>query len=92
MHEEDGPDDGLVIDPLLLSAWEGMRLRDVELLGLAAELSEEPEPLRRWAAIIGGRYMGEDQAEVYGARNGVPGELLVIVTPTRVVGTLDLAG
>ena len=41
MHVEDGLDDALVIDPLLLSAWEGMRLRDLELLGLAAELSED---------------------------------------------------
>ncbi len=25
------------------------------------------------------------------ARNGVPGELLVVVTPTRVIGALDIA-
>jgi hypothetical protein len=35
--------------------------------------------------------MGADRAEEYGARNGVPGELLVRVTPTRVVGEADLA-
>jgi len=29
--------------------------------------------------------MGADQAEGFGARNGVPGELLVRVHPTRVV-------
>jgi hypothetical protein len=34
-------DDGLVIDPLLLSAWETLRLRDVRLLGLAGEISED---------------------------------------------------
>ena len=34
-------DDNLVIDPLLLSAWETLRLRDVRLLGLAGEISED---------------------------------------------------
>jgi hypothetical protein len=48
-------------------------------------LSEDPAELLRWAANIAGRYMGSDQAEAFGRRNGVPGELLVRVTPTRVV-------
>jgi PPOX class probable F420-dependent enzyme len=52
--------------------------------GIAA-LSEDPAELLRWAASIAGRYMGSDQAEAFGRRNGVPGELLVRVTPTRVV-------
>lgn len=55
------------------------------------ELSEDLTEVRRWAGIIGGRYMGEDQAEAYGERNGVPGELLVTVTPTKVIGALDIA-
>ena len=58
--------------------------------GDAAWTDELPE-VRRWAARIGGRYMGADRAVVYGARNGVPGELLVRVTPTRVVGEAELA-
>jgi hypothetical protein len=29
--------------------------------------------------------MGADRAETFGARNGVPGELLVRVTPTRII-------
>lgn len=56
-----------------------------------AELSEDPESLRHWAGVIGGRYMGADRADEYGARNGVPGELLVTVTPTRIIGALDIA-
>lgn len=44
-----------------------------------------------WAARIGGRYMGADRAEEFGARNGVPGELLVRVTPTLVVSAADMA-
>jgi PPOX class probable F420-dependent enzyme len=47
--------------------------------------------VRTWAARIGGRYMGADRADEYGARNGVPGELLVRVTPTRVVAEADIA-
>jgi PPOX class probable F420-dependent enzyme len=47
--------------------------------------------LRTWASRIGGRYMGADRAEEYGARNGVPGELLVRVRPTRVVAEADIA-
>lgn len=45
---------------------------------------EDQEALLRWATRIGGRYMGSDRAEEYGKRNGVEGELLVRVTPTRV--------
>jgi PPOX class probable F420-dependent enzyme len=55
------------------------------------EIDEDPERLVRWATVIGGRYMGAEHAEAYGRRNGVPGELLVVVTPTRVVGALDIA-
>lgn len=55
------------------------------------ELSEEPASLLHWATEIARRYMGDDQAEAYGRRNGVPGELLVFVTPTRVRGTLGIA-
>jgi hypothetical protein len=35
--------------------------------------------------------MGPDRAEAYGARNAVPGELLVRVTPTSVVAEADIA-
>jgi PPOX class probable F420-dependent enzyme len=50
-----------------------------------ASMSDDLEEMARWAARIAGRYMGADQAESYGRRNGVPGELLVRVTPTRIV-------
>jgi len=55
------------------------------------ELSEEPEALLRWATEIAGRYMGAEQAEAFGRRNAVPGELLVTVTPTRITGALDIS-
>ncbi|MFD0138111.1 MULTISPECIES: PPOX class F420-dependent oxidoreductase [unclassified Streptomyces] len=44
-----------------------------------ARPSEDLDELRHWAARIGARYMGEERAEEFGARNGVPGELLVRV-------------
>lgn len=50
-----------------------------------AEVSTDPDELLVWATRLGGRYMGADQAEAFGRRNGVPGELLVRVTPARVV-------
>ena len=56
-----------------------------------AETSEDPDDLLDWATRIGARYMGPDQAEAYGRRNGVPGELLVRVTPTRIVAKDHIA-
>jgi PPOX class probable F420-dependent enzyme len=57
-----------------------------------ATLSDDLEALLEWATVIAARYMGEDLAETYGKRNGAPGELLVSVTPTRVIFEKDLAG
>jgi PPOX class probable F420-dependent enzyme len=62
----------------------------VHIRGTAA-LSDDLDEVRRWAAVIGGRYMGADRAEEFGARNGVPGELLVRVTPTRVIAQADIS-
>ncbi len=56
-----------------------------------ATWSDDLDEVRAWATRLGGRYMGADRAEEYGARNGVPGELLIRVTPERVVSAADLA-
>ncbi|GAB3973585.1 PPOX class F420-dependent oxidoreductase [Actinoallomurus acanthiterrae] len=56
-----------------------------------ASLSEDVDEVRRWATVIGGRYMGADRAEEYGARNGAPGEYLVRVRITKVVAQRDIA-
>lgn len=53
-------------------------------------LSEDPDELRRTAATLGGRYMGADRAEEFGARNSGPGEVVVRLHPSRVVATLDM--
>jgi PPOX class probable F420-dependent enzyme len=55
-----------------------------------AEVSEDLGELRRWAVAIAGRYMGADRAEEFGARNAVPGELLVRIRPGRVIAQADL--
>ncbi|WP_433731190.1 PPOX class F420-dependent oxidoreductase [Nocardia sp. CA-129566] len=52
-------------------------------------LSEDPDELLRTATEIGGRYMGADRAEEFGKRNGVPGELVVRVHPTKVIAHFD---
>jgi PPOX class probable F420-dependent enzyme len=56
-----------------------------------AEIDDDPDQLRRWATRLGGRYMGAERAEDYGARNGVPGELVIRLRPGRVTSALDLA-
>jgi PPOX class probable F420-dependent enzyme len=56
-----------------------------------AAWTDDLAEVRAGAARIGGRYMGADRADEYGARNGVPGELLVRVTPTHVVALADVA-
>ena len=56
-----------------------------------ASISEDLSDLRRWATQIGSRYMGADRAEEFGARNGVPPEVVVRVRPERVVAKVDVA-
>jgi PPOX class probable F420-dependent enzyme len=58
------------------------------ILDGAAELVEQPDPeeLRAWATRIARRYMGDELADAFGERNGVPGELLVWLRPDRIVG------
>jgi PPOX class probable F420-dependent enzyme len=55
-----------------------------------ATVTENPDELVRWATVIGGRYMGADQAEAYGTRNGVPGELVVRLRPSRITAQARL--
>jgi PPOX class probable F420-dependent enzyme len=55
------------------------------------ELIDDLPQVRHWAEVIGGRYMGADQASAYGERNGVPGELLVRLHVEHVVSEVDLA-
>lgn len=54
-------------------------------------VNDDLDEVRRFAAIIGGRYMGADRAHEYGERNGVAGELLVRLHPTKVTAAFDIA-
>lgn len=53
------------------------------------ELSDDLDDVTRIATACGGRYMGADRAAEFGARNGVPGELVVWITPTKVNAQLN---
>ena len=55
------------------------------------EMSDNPPDSLHWATVIGGRYMGADQAEAYGRRNAVPGEMLCRLHPTTIVSEKGVA-
>jgi PPOX class probable F420-dependent enzyme len=57
--------------------------------GEAEATLEDPQMLR-WATEIGGRYMGEENAEAFGRRNAVPDELLVRVKVKKVVTAMNM--
>ena len=50
------------------------------------------EDLVHWATETSRRYVGDERAAEYGARNGVEGERVVRIRPTRLVGQWDVAG
>jgi hypothetical protein len=56
-----------------------------------ATLSEDAEELLDIATRLGARYMGPERAEEFGERNGVPGELVVRVRPTKIVSGFNVA-
>jgi PPOX class probable F420-dependent enzyme len=64
---------------------------DFVVLRCRARLSEDLEEVRHWAGRIGARYMGAERGEEFGARNGVPGELLVRVTIDKVLAEKGVA-
>jgi len=57
-----------------------------------ATISENVVERAYWARKIAARYMGEDQADAYGERNSVDGELVIRVTPTKIIAQKNLAG
>lgn len=61
------------------------------LITAEATISEDPAELRKWATVLGGRYMGAERAEDYGRRNGVPGELLVRARISKVLAAWSIA-
>lgn len=61
----------------------------VQVQGIAS-VDEDPVELVRTATEIGARYMGRERAAEFGVRNGVPGELIVRVTPNKVLAAFDM--
>ncbi|WP_156723816.1 PPOX class F420-dependent oxidoreductase [Streptomyces apocyni] len=56
-----------------------------------AKLIDDLAQVRDAATRIAARYMGAERAEEFGARNGVPGELLVRVTIDKVLARSGIA-
>lgn len=48
--------------------------------------------LFRFATKIAQRYMGKENAELYGRRNSTESEVLVRIKPTRIIAEKDIAG
>jgi len=80
-------------DPRVSLCWDDDRppFSFVTLAGTAAT-STDPDELLRWATVIGGRYMGADKADEFGRRNAVTPEMVVRVTPARIVAKVAVAG
>lgn len=55
-----------------------------------AEVSTDLEEMLKWTTLIGERYMGKENAMLFGKRNAVEGELLVKVTPLKVIAEMDV--
>ncbi|GAA1765484.1 PPOX class F420-dependent oxidoreductase [Luedemannella helvata] len=53
-------------------------------------LSEDLDDMLYWATRIGVRYMGEEAGVAFGARNAVPGEMLVRLRAEHVTAFADL--
>lgn len=62
----------------------------VQVQGVAAT-GEDPDELLDTATRIASRYMGAERADQYGRRNAVPGELVVRITPTKVITGFNVA-
>jgi len=54
------------------------------------QLSDDLDEMLKWATKIGARYMGADRAEEFGRRNAVVGEIMVRLTPERVIAIADM--
>jgi hypothetical protein len=58
----------------------------------SVEISEDLEEMLPASIAIARRYMGDAEAEAFGRRNAVAGELLVRLRPSKIVAIDDLAG
>jgi PPOX class probable F420-dependent enzyme len=63
----------------------------VTVYGNAKITQDNPEELLKWSTILAERYMGKENAERYGKRNAVKGEVLIRVKPTKIIAQKDIA-
>jgi PPOX class probable F420-dependent enzyme len=63
----------------------------VTVYGNATITQDKPDQLLKWATVIAERYTGKENAERYGKRNSVKGEVLVRVKPTKIIAHKDIA-
>lgn len=56
------------------------------------EISEDLDEMLPLSIAIARRYVGDAEAEAFGRRNAVEGELLVRLRPDKIVGVSDLMG
>jgi PPOX class probable F420-dependent enzyme len=62
----------------------------VQVQGVAT-LTDDPRDTLDIATRAGARYMGADRADEFGRRNGVRGELVVRVRPTKVITGFNIS-
>ncbi len=62
----------------------------VQIQGEAVLVDADPDEIRRTATAIAARYVGSERADDFGARNGVPGELVVRIRPRKVIAHFDM--
>jgi PPOX class probable F420-dependent enzyme len=67
-------------------------LYDFVIVEGTVTVSDDLDDLLYWATRIAARYMGADKADAYGKRNAVPGELLVRISPTKMIAKKNIAG
>ncbi|OBJ48989.1 PPOX class F420-dependent oxidoreductase [Mycobacterium asiaticum] len=62
----------------------------VQVQGVAT-LTDDPRQVLDIATRTGARYMGADRADEFGRRNAVPGEVMVRISPTKVIAGFDIS-
>jgi hypothetical protein len=63
----------------------------VTIFGRAKIYHLKQNELFKWATKIARRYMGKNNAEVYGKRNSTEGAVLVRIKPTKIIAEKDTA-
>lgn len=56
-----------------------------------AKIEQNHKDLLQWTTKLASRYMGEENSEKIGRRNCVEGELLIEITPIKIIGVKGIA-